>query len=154
MWVRRKSSSVLTLFSLALVLPTRAQLQERPNIIFVLVDDWGELGSSRCPSYYLCYFDLWVRPTYNTGWNDVGYHNPEILTPHMNMLAATGVRLERNYVAAVCTPSRAALMTGMYPHKIGRQVPGGKGLGFSAPPLKKTWTPHFTTLVCYWGRFF
>ena len=55
------------------------------------------------------------------GFNDVGYQNPEVITPNIDQLAAEGVILDRNYVQPVCTPSRSALMTGMYPYKIGRQ---------------------------------
>ncbi|QDT70278.1 Arylsulfatase precursor [Planctomycetes bacterium MalM25] len=53
------------------------------------------------------------------GWNDVGYHNPEIRTPHLDRLAAEGVRLEQHYVMPQCTPTRVALMTGRYPSRFG-----------------------------------
>ena len=56
-----------------------------------------------------------------SGFNDVGYQNPEVITPNIDQLAAEGVILDRNYVQPVCSPSRSALMTGMYPYKIGRQ---------------------------------
>ncbi len=55
------------------------------------------------------------------GWNDVGYHNPDIMTPNIDALAYSGLILDQNYVASYCTPSRAALMTGMDPYHIGRQ---------------------------------
>ena len=45
-----------------------------------------------------------------------------MISPHLDKLANEGVILDRNYVQAVCTPSRSAMMTGMYPYKIGRQV--------------------------------
>ena len=48
------------------------------------------------------------------GWNDVGWHGSEIQTPHLDALAASGVRLEQFYVQPVCSPTRAALMTGRY----------------------------------------
>ena len=66
-----------------------------PNIIFVLADDLG--------------------------FNDIGYHNPNIITPHMDGLAMTGVTLEQQYMQPLCTPSRSSLLTGMYPYHIGRQ---------------------------------
>ena len=56
------------------------------------------------------------------GFNDVGYHNPEVISPTIDSLATSGVILDRNYVQPVCTPSRASLLSGMYPYKIGRQV--------------------------------
>ena len=56
------------------------------------------------------------------GYNDIGYHNPEVITPYIDKLAYEGIIFERNYVQPSCTPSRSALMTGMYPYKIGRQV--------------------------------
>jgi arylsulfatase A-like enzyme len=56
------------------------------------------------------------------GWNDVGYHGGSIPTPHIDRLAGSGVRLERFYVQPVCTPTRAALMTGRYPIRYGLQV--------------------------------
>ena len=60
----------------------------QPNIILIMVDDFG--------------------------WNDIGYHGSEIMTPHLDQLAAEGVKLENYYVQPVCTPSRTQLLTGRY----------------------------------------
>lgn len=68
----------------------------RPDIVFILSDDLG--------------------------WQDVGYHGSEIRTPHIDRLAAEGVKLEQFYVQPVCTPTRAALMTGLYPMRLGLQL--------------------------------
>jgi arylsulfatase A-like enzyme len=68
----------------------------RPNILFILADDLG--------------------------WGDVGFHGGEIKTPQLDALAASGARLEQFYVQPVCTPTRAALMTGRYPMRHGLQV--------------------------------
>ena len=65
----------------------------QPNIIVVLADDLG--------------------------WNDVGYHGSEIRTPNLDTLADEGLQLDRFYVHPMCTPTRAALMTGKYPHRLG-----------------------------------
>jgi len=56
------------------------------------------------------------------GWQDVGFHGSEIQTANLDRLAAAGVRLEQFYVQPVCTPTRAALMTGRYPIRYGLQV--------------------------------
>ncbi len=55
------------------------------------------------------------------GWRDVGWHKSEIETPHLDALAAAGVRLERFYVEPNCTPTRAAFTTGRYPSRYGLQ---------------------------------
>lgn len=70
---------------------------ERPNIVFILVDD--------------------------VGWNDVGYHGSEISTPNIDALAQSGIKLERSYVFPICSPTRAALMTGQNPLKFGIDSP-------------------------------
>ena len=56
------------------------------------------------------------------GFNDIGYMNPDVISPNMDGLAAEGVILDRNYAQPICSPSRSALMTGVYPYKMGRQV--------------------------------
>ena len=56
------------------------------------------------------------------GWADVGWHGTEVKTPRLDQLAASGMRLERFYVAPVCSPTRAGLMTGRYPMRYGLQV--------------------------------
>jgi arylsulfatase A-like enzyme len=68
----------------------------RPNIVFLLADDLG--------SY------------------DVGWRGSEIKTPHLDKLALSGARLNQFYVQPVCSPTRAALMTGRYPFRHGLQV--------------------------------
>ena len=79
---------------LSLVQNKGANLQ-KPNIILILADDFG--------------------------YNDVGYHNPYVITPNLDDLANTGLILEQSYVQPVCTPTRSALLTGVYPYLIGRQ---------------------------------
>ncbi|MFC5051436.1 sulfatase [Rubritalea spongiae] len=72
------------------------QAAPRPNIIVILTDDQG-------------YGDL--------GCNGGGKH--KVVTPHIDQMAKEGARLTNFYVAAaICTPSRAALMTGCYPKRI------------------------------------
>lgn len=55
------------------------------------------------------------------GWNDVGFHNDDMITPNIDKLAKLGVILNSSYVQPVCTPSRNAFMTGVYPFKVGLQ---------------------------------
>lgn len=54
-------------------------------------------------------------------WDCVGaYGNPKIHTPHVDRLASEGVRFARAYTAQpVCSPNRAAIITGLYPHTSG-----------------------------------
>lgn len=56
------------------------------------------------------------------GWKDVGFHGSDIKTPNIDQLARGGARLEQFYSQPMCTPSRAALMTGRYPHRYGLQT--------------------------------
>ena len=57
-----------------------------------------------------------------SGFNDVSWHNRDILTPNMDALVKGGIALEQNYVQPICTPTRSALMTGYYPIHTGRQA--------------------------------
>jgi arylsulfatase A-like enzyme len=94
-----KLQTVLSLLMLTLLLTITAQGQSanRPNIVFILADDLG--------------------------YADVGFNGgKEIKTPNLDRLAAAGARLEQFYVQPVCSPTRAALMTGRYPMRHGLQV--------------------------------
>ncbi len=68
----------------------------KPNIVFIMADDLG--------------------------YADLGYHGSDIKTPNIDKLANDGVRLDDFYGEPVCTPSRAALMTGRYPMRYGLQT--------------------------------
>lgn len=62
------------------------------------------------------------------GWNDIGFHNPDMITPNIDKLANKGVILNSSYVQPLCTPSRNSWMSGVYPFKVGMQrgviIPG------------------------------
>ncbi len=75
--------------------------QDKPNIVIILADDLG--------------------------FSDLGCYGGEICTPNLDELAASGVRFTQCYNSSRCCPSRASLLTGLYPHQagIGRFV--GKG---------------------------
>ena len=53
------------------------------------------------------------------GWNDVGYHGGDIDTPSLDRLAREGMQLDRFYTTPICSPTRAALMTGRNPIRLG-----------------------------------
>jgi arylsulfatase A-like enzyme len=55
------------------------------------------------------------------GWNGVGYHGGRVRTPVLDALATGGARLEAFYTQPLCTPARAALLTGRYPIRMGLQ---------------------------------
>ncbi len=59
------------------------------------------------------------------GWNDVGYHGSEIHTPVIDRMAQDGFELDRFYVHSVCSPTRAALLTGRPPSRYGILSPLG-----------------------------
>ena len=53
------------------------------------------------------------------GYSDIGPYGGEIHTPNLDRLAASGVCFSPMYNFARCCPSRAALLTGIYPHQAG-----------------------------------
>lgn len=65
----------------------------RPNVLVILVDDLG--------------------------YSDLGFMGSEIETPNLDRLANRSIRFTQCYNSARCCPSRAALMTGLYPHQAG-----------------------------------
>jgi arylsulfatase len=53
------------------------------------------------------------------GYSDLGCYGSEIATPHLDQLAQNGIRFRSFYNAARCCPTRASLLTGLYPHEAG-----------------------------------
>jgi arylsulfatase A-like enzyme len=84
----------LCLSSLLLVLADSSRA-ELPNIVLVMADDQG--------------------------WGDMAYNgHPRVKTPNFDQAAAEGLRFDRFYAAApVCSPTRAAVMTGRHPNRMG-----------------------------------
>lgn len=70
----------------------------------------------------------------DAGWRDVGWHDSEIKTPVLDRLAAEGVTLNQFYVYPVCSPTRAALMTGRPPSRFGINGPLQYRDGRGIPP--------------------
>ncbi len=66
---------------------------ERPNILLILADDLG--------------------------WSDLGCYGGEIRTPNLDSLARGGLRFTQFYNSARCSPTRAAILTGLHPHQAG-----------------------------------
>ncbi len=99
---------LLSLVALALLTSAApVTADDRPNILLVTADDLGNQLS--------CYGDT------------------RLATPHLDRLAAEGVRFTRAYVAqSSCSSSRAALLTGLYPHQNGQY--GLSHLGFRMHP--------------------
>jgi arylsulfatase len=81
----------------------------------------GEVGGSR-PNIVLIMAD-------DMGFSDLGCYGSEIHTPNLDRMAAEGLRFTQFYNAARCCPTRASLLTGLYPHQagIGRMTGGDKG---------------------------
>ena len=53
------------------------------------------------------------------GYSDLGSYGSEIHTPHLDRLAAEGMRFTQFYNNSICAPTRASVITGQYPHKAG-----------------------------------
>ncbi|MEI6892162.1 MAG: sulfatase-like hydrolase/transferase [Pontiella sp.] len=82
---------------------------------------WAQEASLDRPNILLIYVD-------DMGYGDLGCYGSETKTPNIDKLAADGIRFE-NYLSAssVCSPSRAAVLTGRYPQRAGLPVcPNGK----------------------------
>lgn len=72
---------------------TEVKVDNRPNIILIMVDDMG--------------------------YSDLGIYGSEINTPNLDKLAKEGLRLREFYNNSICAPTRASLLTGQYQHKAG-----------------------------------
>lgn len=85
------------------------------------------------------------------GWRDLGYHGSEIKTPHIDRMAEAGIALERFYVQPICSPTRAAVMTGKSPAGLGVTRPISK-LDSNGLPLDETILPEFFAEAGYQTR--
>jgi arylsulfatase/uncharacterized sulfatase len=91
----RRMTRLLAAAALTLPVATGAAPPKpaRPNIVILLADDWG--------------------------FSDVGAFGGEMATPHLDALAARGVRFSNFHVAGSCSPTRAMLQTGVINHRAG-----------------------------------
>ncbi|REK11958.1 MAG: N-acetylgalactosamine 6-sulfate sulfatase [Planctomycetota bacterium] len=87
--------SILAILAALFVVAASAAAAERPNIILVMADDQG--------------------------WGDMAYNgHPKLKTPNFDQAAADGLWFDRFYAAApVCSPTRASVMTGRHPNRMG-----------------------------------
>lgn len=84
------------LFACCLLLIGSIQCESRsarPNILLIVADDLG--------------------------YNDLGLSNPDLTTPSLDRLAREGVRFSRHYTDSTCSPTRAGLLTGLNPARVG-----------------------------------
>ena len=85
----------------------------RPNILFIVADDLG--------------------------WADVGWHGGKFKTPNLDKLVRAGVEMDRHYVQPVCSPTRAALLSGRWTSRWGTHV--------LSPTNLRAFPPGTTTLA-------
>lgn len=83
----------LALLVVLLSVPSVGFSADRPNIVVILVDDMG--------------------------FSDIGCYGSEIPTPHLDGLAANGLKFTQFYNTGRCCPTRASLLTGLYSHQTG-----------------------------------
>ena len=97
LYYSRFISGLGTFFICIIFIPSllKAQIQKlkKPNVIVILTDDMG--------------------------YSDIGCFGSEISTPNIDKLAANGLSFTHFYNTARCSPSRASLLTGLYPHQAG-----------------------------------
>jgi len=76
--------------------------------------------------------DIVVIMADDLGFSDLGCYGGEIRTPHLDALASNGLRFSQFYNAGRCCPTRASLLTGLYPHQagIGGMVSPGNRPGY------------------------
>lgn len=114
-----------------IVEPAMAAGTTPPNILYIIADDLG--------------------------WKDVGFHGSDIATPVLDKLAASGAEFDEFYAQPMCTPSRAAFLTGRYPLRYGLQsgvIPSAGSYGLATdeyllPQLLKD-AGYETALVGKW----
>src|SRR5262245_36192396 len=91
---RMSALRVLIVFAFSAgVMAAEESKPARPNIIVIMADDMG--------------------------FSDLGCYGSEIATPNIDRLAADGLRFTQFYNNARCCPTRASLLTGLYPHQTG-----------------------------------
>ena len=93
---------------------------EKPNILLIVLDD--------------------------VGYSDIGAYGSRIRTPNMDRLAEQGLRYSNFHSTPTCSPSRAALLTGREPHRVGMGLITEFDLGPQAPAFRGRISPAAATL--------
>ncbi|HEY8506491.1 MAG TPA: sulfatase-like hydrolase/transferase, partial [Gemmataceae bacterium] len=90
-----RTAALLGALALSVVSTSQAAAAapERPNLLIIMADDMG--------------------------WSDIGCYGGEVRTPNLDALAERGVRFTQFYNTGRCCPTRACLLTGLYPHQAG-----------------------------------
>ncbi len=96
-----RNTALTAAFVLIQLLAAVASAQEKPNIVYILVDNWG--------------------------WGDIGVQGSTTPTPRIDALAAEGVRFTNFNVQNQCTPTRSAIHTGRLPIRSGTQKVAAPG---------------------------
>ena len=106
-----------------------SSLQAAPNVLLLIADDLG--------------------------WNGVGFHSRSVSTPNLDQLAKEGTELQRYYTYPVCSPARAALLTGQMPRRFGLAniiAPGQEGIPKGTVTMPATFKAagYQTSLIGKW----
>lgn len=91
--MKQAMKHILAPFICIAALSLRTAPASKPNVVVILVDDMG--------------------------WSDIGCYGSEIPTPHLDALAKNGIRFTHFHNTGRCSPTRASLLTGHYPHQAG-----------------------------------
>src|SRR6188508_3638112 len=105
-------------FLLMMASALKGEPPTRPDIVVILADDMG--------------------------FSDLGCYGGEIRTPNLDALAAGGLRFTQFYNCTRCCPSRASLLTGLYPHQAGV---GAMTVDEGAPGYRGSLQPNTATLA-------
>ena len=93
--MKKKNYTSFLLLLSGLFLAFAAKAQQKPNVIVILADDMG--------------------------YSDIGCYGSEIRTPNLDALASGGVKFRTFYNTTKCSPTRASMLTGQYPHEAGME---------------------------------
>lgn len=91
--LRLLSFSILGVLIVPILVQAQKSQEKKPNVIVILTDDMG--------------------------FSDIGCFGSEIKTPNIDRLATNGLRFTQFYNTARCSPTRASLLSGLYPHQAG-----------------------------------